>query len=367
MRGYGAPLEQLGVVYILGVFWIIKFLWAPLVDSIHFGRFGQYRTWLLLMQGGMLLILLLIGQCRLPEHFFLVVGLGILHSLLSATQDIASDALTYTLLLPSERATGTSVQMAGGLLGNIVGGGLILMAYPYVGWSGCSSLLAGTVALCFLQVLFFREPVNHPIIRLSGGMKRLITFWGKKRHQRWLLLLVCYGMGLGMVWGIVPPMLTDRGWPLARIGFTMNIAGSLVSMLGAALSGKLVRCFGRKRMLVAASVCIISSLAGITMLLSVGATNFRLLQAAVLLFYAGMSPAIVILPTLMLDHTSSESPATDYTMQFCVSTAIQYISAAMSTMLAGIVGYTNIVVIGIVIEFSAFLLALRFTPLENTE
>ncbi len=38
MRQQGFPLERLGVIYLLGLFWVIKFLWAPLIDRIGFGR-----------------------------------------------------------------------------------------------------------------------------------------------------------------------------------------------------------------------------------------------------------------------------------------------------------------------------------------
>ncbi|MDR2820345.1 MAG: MFS transporter [Desulfovibrio sp.] len=359
MRGHGAPLEQLGLVYLLGIFWIVKFLWAPLVDSVSFGVHGHYRAWLLLTQGGMLAVLPLIGQCRLPDQFYLIIALGLLHSLFSATQDIASDALAYTLLLPSERALGSSVQTAGGLLGNIIGGGLVLMAYPYVGWRGCSWLLAGTVALCFIQLLVFSEPAHTSLIRLSGGMKRIVTFWKEEGHACWLLLLACYALGIGMVWGIIPPMLADCGWSVGRIGFTVNIAGSLVGMAGAVLSGRLVKSLGRKRMLWTTSACVISSLCVMAVSSSVEIGSLPL-QILILSYFAGMSPAMVLLPTLMLDHASPESPATDYTVQFCALTAIQYISGGLSIVVAGSVGYTNILIAGIAAEFFALLLVSRF-------
>ena len=62
MRRQGMPLEQLGVIYLLGLFWVIKVLWAPLIDRYGFGRLGHYRGWMLLTQGGMVLCLVVIGM-----------------------------------------------------------------------------------------------------------------------------------------------------------------------------------------------------------------------------------------------------------------------------------------------------------------
>ena len=32
LRSQGMPLEKLSIVYSLGIFWVFKFLWAPLID-----------------------------------------------------------------------------------------------------------------------------------------------------------------------------------------------------------------------------------------------------------------------------------------------------------------------------------------------
>ncbi len=46
-RRNGAPLEQAGLIYLMGLCWLAKPLWAHHVDRIRFGRLGHYRGWLL--------------------------------------------------------------------------------------------------------------------------------------------------------------------------------------------------------------------------------------------------------------------------------------------------------------------------------
>ena len=37
---------------------------------------------------------------------------------------------------------GNGIQSAGGMIGNLLSGGAVLMAYPYLGWKGCMAILA---------------------------------------------------------------------------------------------------------------------------------------------------------------------------------------------------------------------------------
>ena len=73
--------------------------------------------------------------------FYDCTGCAVL-AFLSSTQDIATDGLSRRLLSEKERGLGNGIQSAGGMLGNLLGGGAVLMAYPYLGWKGCMVILA---------------------------------------------------------------------------------------------------------------------------------------------------------------------------------------------------------------------------------
>ena len=53
LRQNGASLDEIAWIYLLGLMWAIKFLWAPVVDRYGCccGMFrGHYRSWLIVMQ-----------------------------------------------------------------------------------------------------------------------------------------------------------------------------------------------------------------------------------------------------------------------------------------------------------------------------
>jgi hypothetical protein len=45
LRKRGVSLEQIALIQLLGLAWVAKFAWAPLVDRYGWGRLGHYRGW----------------------------------------------------------------------------------------------------------------------------------------------------------------------------------------------------------------------------------------------------------------------------------------------------------------------------------
>lgn len=48
LRMQGASLPSIGLVSLLSLPWMLKLLWAPLVDVVYSRRLGRRRSWVLL-------------------------------------------------------------------------------------------------------------------------------------------------------------------------------------------------------------------------------------------------------------------------------------------------------------------------------
>src|SRR5208283_3496375 len=81
LRSRGVPLEQIGILSLMGLAWSLKVLWSPLAD-----RFGSRAAWLGLAW---------LAEAPVGPAFWVLVGLL---CLASATQDLAVDAYTIDLL-----------------------------------------------------------------------------------------------------------------------------------------------------------------------------------------------------------------------------------------------------------------------------
>jgi hypothetical protein len=72
---------------------MLKFLWAPFVDRYGSVRFGARRVWIVPLQLAGILRMLSVSRIAPSTHLGLVAAAVFVPNLVSATQDIATDAL----------------------------------------------------------------------------------------------------------------------------------------------------------------------------------------------------------------------------------------------------------------------------------
>lgn len=360
LRDQGASLDQVGLVYMLGMVWPLKFLWAPLVDRVRFGRRGHYRVWLLLTQGGLVLVLAAMGLVHPLADFPAVCGLGLLVAVLSASQDIAVDGLACRLLPPAGRGFGNGLQIAGNLLGNMLGGGVVLLTYPTLGWAVSMLILAAGTAVSFIQVLRYREPAPAAAPSSGAGLVRCLAgFWTRPGGRFWLLLLLVYPVGSGLAYALIVPILVDAGWAMERIGFAVNVLGSVAGMASALVTGHLLRRLDRRRAMIGAALLQIPAIAILTLPI-LGITGDGTVTIAVVLYFLLYNPAATVLATLMMDHASPDRPATDYTVQYSLNMMFAMGAMSAAAALADRMGYGGVLAVAVATAVLAVLLSLRY-------
>lgn len=360
LRQSGAPLERLGLVMSLGLVWAVKLLWAPLVDRFALSAVrGHYRGWLLATQSGMVAILLLLPALDPLGDFAAVFALCLGIAFLSGTQDIAIDALACRLLAPQERGLGNGIQMAGGLLGNLLGGGCVVMLYPRIGWAGSMVLLAAGTAVSLLQLLRFREPDWPPGSLGTGRLyARLWTFWQRPGGFGWLAMLLFFPLASGLAYGLTTPMMVDAGWSMEYVGFIASVAGSLLSGASALVAGWAVQRWGRQRALLGAALFqIIGN--GAMLLPALGWRGDAVLALAVCLYFLCYAPLGTVLGTLMMDWTGADSAATDYSLQYSLFMFVSMGSSALGPALAEHFGYSPVLLAAALAALLTTLLAAR--------
>ena len=371
LRQEGARLDHLSIIPLLGLVWVVKVLWAPLVDRIRFGRLGHYRGWLILTQAGLVVSLLVVGLFDPVTDFPTVFGLCLVVAILCATQDIAADALACRLLPPDKRGLGNGLQIGGGLLGNMIGGGGVLMLYPHIGWQGCMGVLAAGVLPPLLQLVAFREP---RLIDASGPHKdpkrdklwahtrRLWMVWRQPGGGRWLLLLLLYPFGLATVYYLTTPMLVDAGWSTEHIGLTLNVVGAVIGVGAALGAGWLIQRLGRKTILIGGAVAqvavVLAFLAPAT-----GHTGILAVLAPLTVLFLLYSPMATILTTLMMDRVSPAHAGTDFTVQYSLYTMVATVAGVSAYQIAATLGYPGTVLLaGVVAAISALCAPLLYRP-----
>ena len=117
---------------IFGVY-AINFWWAPLVDRIRIphltDEMGHRKSWIFLLQGIMLLCLIIWTQLDPSQNLGVVVGIGLIIAICSATQDITIDALRIEQIPAQDKASvaaGAAIAVVGWWTGYKIGGAIML-------------------------------------------------------------------------------------------------------------------------------------------------------------------------------------------------------------------------------------------------
>ncbi|MGL5930241.1 MAG: MFS transporter [Dermatophilaceae bacterium] len=340
LRDRGASLEQLAALQVLGLVWGVKFAWAPLVDR-YGGSRGHYRTWLLVLQPAIALSLLGLLGLDPVDDFGAVLLVGCLVVALSATQDIAADGLAVRILDPSRRGIGNGVQVAGGYLGNILGGGLVLVVYDRFGWAAAVLTLSVLTVIPTWQLLAYREPAR-PAIARRAGYRDLVGVFRAPGVAVWALLLTpLLWLGVGASYALTTPMLVDAGWTLSEVGTLSTVVAGAVALVCALAGGALAKALGRRAaLLVVGAVQVLAILA---LLPIASGADGRLLPAVSVCALNGSYAAIsAVVYTVNMDMCREHSAASDFTVLSTVAFVLSLAIGGAALVLAGAVGYVPV-------------------------
>lgn len=342
LRDRGASLEQLSAIQVVGLVWAVKFLWAPVVDRFGSTRLGHYRGWLVVLQPAIALALLLLIGLDPVADFGALMAVAALVVLLSATQDIAADGLAVRILDERDRGLGNGIQVAGGYLGNILGGGAVLLVYDAYGWPAAIVALAVFTLLPLLQILAFREPTRATPGPTSTrlGFRTIGSIFAVPGVVRWsLVILPLLWLGVGASYALATPMLVDAGWSLTAIGTLTTMVGGAVALATALGGGVLARRLGRKRsVLVLGGVQVLAIVGLLPLATGNGGAAGAVAVVALNATYAAMSAVVY---TINMDHCRAEAAGSDFTMLSTVSFALSLVAGAVALNLAGSVGYVG--------------------------
>ena len=183
---------------IFGVY-AFNYLWAPLVDRIHIPyltkKIGHRRGWIVLMQ---LMILGSLGLWSIispTENLALVITVGLLIAIASATQDITVDALRIEQIGENEgksMAAGAAMAVVGWWSGYKLGGVIALFSAEYFQnlgfknyWQITFLILGVLIILMNIGLMFVQEQnsderkakqaLNDKIISEKLGNKNFIS------------------------------------------------------------------------------------------------------------------------------------------------------------------------------------------------
>jgi len=278
LRDVGLELGSIGLISLASFFYLLKFLWAPLIDRYVFpvGAFlGRRRSWLLFSQVLVGLSLAALALTR-PELGVTALVLWVLvGSFGGATQDSVVDAYRIEIAPQSAQAALAATYTLGYRIGLIVGGAGALYWAEFQGWRGAYLAMAALMLVPIATTLVCREPempeqtVARRIDFVGAFWQPFTSFFATNGLLLGLVLLAFVGLFkfpdqvIGVMAG---PFYLDSGYSKADIATVSKLYGIWMGVAGAFLGGVCVAAFGfRKMLLVAALGVALSNLAFLLM------------------------------------------------------------------------------------------------------
>ena len=170
----GLSRSTIGWAGLIFSVYAFNYLWAPLIDRVKipylYSKLGHRRSWIILMQLLIIICLVLWSLINPSDNLSLIIGIGLIIAIASATQDITVDALRIEQIGEKENksmAAGAAVAVVGWWTGYKIGGTISLVAADYFEKTGITNywqmtfiLLAFIVVLMNIGLIFIKEYEN---------------------------------------------------------------------------------------------------------------------------------------------------------------------------------------------------------------
>ena len=266
LRDVGLDLGSIGLISLASFFYLLKFLWAPLIDRYAFpltAFLGRRRSWLLVSQGVVAISLFALAYTQPQYGVTGLVAWVMIASFAGATQDSVVDAYRIEIAPANAQAALAATYTLGYRLGMILAGAGALYLAEFRGWTAAYVVMAGLMALPILATLLSPEPVapESTVVRkidvVGAFWQPFSSFFSTNGLLLGLALLLFVGLFkfpdqvIGVMAG---PFYLDSGYTKADIATVSKLFGVWMGIGGAFLGGIAVAAFGFRRMLFVAAI-----------------------------------------------------------------------------------------------------------------
>lgn len=354
LREVGFDLVTIGLISFVSWFYVLKFLWAPLLDRVAapgLARLGRRRGWLAFAQTSLIVgfgLLAAVGADGPLPTFLLLLALT---TWAGASQDIVVDAYRIEIApIEAQGALIASYQL-GYRIGLILGGAGVLFVADLYGWPAAYAMLALLMLLPLLTSLRAAEPVlaepaapaidANPELSLRFARARrafiepfqdFVTRHGWKVALLLLVFVGLYKMPDQMLGVLAGPFYIDSGFSKSQIATVSKLYGVWIGLAGAFAGGVALALIGQRVALLGAALAVaLSNLLYLLMALHPGETWAFVATISGDNFAQGF--AGVVLVAFMSGLTSPRYTAT----QFALLTSFANLSGKLVGGLSGFI------------------------------
>lgn len=241
LHDLGLGNTKIGLIMYVGLPYLLKPLWAPLLDRYTLPWLGRRRGWIFFIQlllAGAIASLALFGNAQeLTAISFALLALVFL----SASQDVVIDAYRTDLARPAERGVAAAATNVGYRLFSYGSLSVALLVADFFGWSAAFLVLAGAMLLLSFATLWAPEPDDPrgnviPTLEESVivPLRELLAVPGVVAL---LVLIFFYKVGDAFALKFFTNFMIDVGFTKTEIGLAVKAVLTTGSTIGAVIGG----------------------------------------------------------------------------------------------------------------------------------
>lgn len=371
MRQQNFSLEVIGLLQLLKLPWILKFLWSPAVDRSTY-KLSDFKNWIFSSELIYASIILAVSFLDFHATPYLIIGLIILSFVASATQDIATDALAVISFSRKDKSLANSMQSMGNFAGAMIGGGLLLLLYHKIGWGSLLPFLSLFVIIALVPLFFFRHGHRGEVIKPKQEEKPtandILGFFKQKGIWKQVVFLFLYYAGLIGILAMLKPMLVDYGYDMKEIGVMSGVVGTSIGCIASFGGGFIVRRIGRHAARLLFAACTLVTTIYFCLLVSVLPVNVATLHLGISLLWGSYGMAVIVVYTTAMDCVRPGYEGTDFTIQTVITHLSGIIMGVSSGMIAAQITYKGLFALEVCIAaISLIFILFAFKPKASKE
>ena len=246
----------IGLMSYVSLPYLLKFLWAPLVDRYPLPFLGRRRGWILAMQVALAVSIALFAMQDPRVSLTAITACAVAIVFFSATQDIAYDAWRTDVSLPSERGLAAAAVNIGYRFSAWIAAAVALLAADYFGWRPALLILALVMALFVVATLL--APSSHnsyqPRSLRESVVEPLRELLGAPSAAALLCVVLLFKVGDAFANKLFKPFMMDVGFSKTEIALAVKSLFTASTLLGSVIGGVLMVRLGLLRSMLAFGV-----------------------------------------------------------------------------------------------------------------
>ncbi len=284
MASMGISNTKIGLLMYVALPYLLKPLWAPLLDRYEVPWLGRRRGWIAAIQLLLAGAIACLGLFGGPHQLTMIAVVLLVVVFLSASQDIVIDAYRTDVSRPEERGPAAAAANLGYRAFSYGALSVSLIIADHFGWRMAFFTLAATMALLTIATVWAPEPDDPRGKQLPTLAESVVIplreLFAVRGMPAIVLLIICYKIGDAFALKFFTAFMVKTGFTLTEVGLMVKAFLTTGSVVGALLGGIWMIKLGlRRAMLLFAIVQALTNL-GYLLLATVG-KNYAVMVGAV--------------------------------------------------------------------------------------